>query len=203
MALMAKDTGGGDFTPVPQGTHTAICNMVVDLGLQNSTYQGQARVRHECFIRWELPNERIEYERDGQKINGPMSIGKTYTLSLGEKANLRKDLEAWRGRAFTEAELKGFDLFNLLGHPCQLSVIHEDKNGKIYANIKSVAGWPKGIAKPDKIENPLLRYSSEDTGELDKLPKWVKDKLDKQVQPERGDPGPTDNGHDLDDDIPF
>lgn len=202
MALVAKDTGGGDFTPVPQGTHTAICNMVVDLGLQNSTYQGQARVRHECFIRWELPNERIEYERDGQKVNGPMSIGKTYTLSLGEKANLRKDLEAWRGKAFTEAELKGFDLFNLLGHACQLSVIHEDKGGKTYANIKSVAGWPKGIAKPDKIENPLLRFSGEDKDDYDNLPKWVKEKLSKQITEE---PAPaSDNGHgDLDDDIPF
>lgn len=202
MPLVAKDTGGGDFKLAEAGTHTAICNMVVDLGMQETTYMGTPTTKHQCFVRWELPNERVEYEKDGQKINGPMSIGKTYTLSLSEKANLRKDLESWRGRVFTEAELAGFDLFNLLGHACQLSIVHETKNNKTYANIKTVAGWPKGIPKPEKAENPLLRYSADEPGDKEKLPQWIKDKLAKQVT-EEAPPPSTDNGHDLDDDIPF
>ena len=37
-------------------------------------------------------------------------LRKDYKNSLHEKAGLRKDLEAWRGRRFTDAELAGFDL---------------------------------------------------------------------------------------------
>lgn len=207
MPLVAKDTGGGsDFTPVPEGTHLAVCNMVVDLGLQETTYQGEPKIKHQCFIRWELPNERIEYnDKQGQRQNGPMSIGKTYTLSLGEKANLRKDLEAWRGRAFTKEELAGFDLFKLAGVPCQVSVVHEEKNGKVYANIRGVAGWPKGMPKPDKTESDILKYSPDESERYNDLPQWLRDKLEKQI--DQGsppdDPRPT-NGHaDLDDPIPF
>jgi len=212
MPLMAKDSGGSDFIPVPQGTHLAICNMVVDLGLQEKTYMGETKVAHQCFIRWELPNERIEYEKDGQRVNGPMSIGKTYTLSLGDKANLKKDLEAWRGRAFTEQEKAGFDLFVLAGLPCQVTITHADRNGKTYANVVGIAGWPKGMERPKGAENPVVKYGLDDPNAqrvYGDLPKWIREKLEKRItQAEDRYSGgstadPSDYGHDLDDDIPF
>lgn len=211
MPLMAKDTGGSDFTPVPAGTHLAICNMVVDLGLQET--QGPfASVKHQAFLRWELPHERIDWtDKEGQKHSGPMSIGKTYTLSLSEKANLRKDLEVWRGKAFTAEELAGFDLFKLLGVGCQVTVVHEERGGKTYANVKGMAGWPKGVPKPQATENSCLKYSPDEPADFEKLPQWLKDKLNKQVvpgdasQPAKGDPGPApdDGSYDPDDEIPF
>lgn len=211
MGIVAKDTGGGeDLTPVPQGTHLAICNMVVDLGLQETTYMGQLRIKHQVYIRWEIPDERIEYiTPDGEKREGPRVIGKTYTLSLGEKANLRKDLEAWRGRAFTPAELEGFDLLNLLGVPCQVTITHKQKEDKTYANVTSLAGWPKGLDKPSGPENAPLKYCADDTADFDTLPEWLQKKIKEQKQPEAGahfdgDPGPSLNGGgDLDDEIPF
>ena len=214
MPLMAKDTGGGDFAPVPEGTHLAICNMVVDLGLQESTYMGDTKIQHKCWVRWELPYERISWQDgDGEAKEGPMSIGKTYTLSLSEKANLRKDLEAWRGKAFTPAELDGFDLFNLLGVGCQVVVVHREKDGKTYANVNGIAGWPKGTPKPQTTENKVLRYSEDEQNDYDELPDWIKEKIQKQVPPDHkafqaGDPGAAANGSgpgpiDLDDEIPF
>lgn len=216
MGLIAKDTGGGeDFTPVPQGTHIAVCNMVADLGLQETTFNGEAKVKHQCFVRWELPYERVEYtDQSGAKQEGPMMIGKVYTLSLSEKANLRKDLEAWRGKSFTPPELEGFDLFNLLGVGCQVTVTHREKGGKVYANVTGIAGWPKGMEKPGTTENALLKYSEDDRADFEKLPEWLRKKIseakpaDHSTQQD-GDPGADDPGDygspggDLDDEIPF
>lgn len=207
MGLIAKDTGtDNDFTPVPQGTHLAICNMVVDLGLQETTYNNETKVKHQCFVRWELPHERIEWEVDGQKKEGPMSIGKTYTLSLADKANLRKDLEAWRGKAFTPDELDGFDLFNLLGVGCQVTVTHKAKDNRTYANVTGVAGWPRGMPKPQATENPILKHAEDNQADFEKLPEWIRNKIKQSLPADHAvnqtdDPGTTAN--DLDDEIPF
>jgi len=206
MAIIATDNGGGgDFKPVPQGTHLAICNMVVDLGKQRKEWQGQERVRPEIFIRWELPNERLEWtDKDGHPKEGPMVIGQTYTLALNDRANLRRDLEAWRGRAFTPDELKGFDVAKLLGKPCMVTVTHNEKQGRIYANVSGVAGLPKGIEKPERTEIDPILYDDEHPDAWNHLPEWLQKKIDAQVKDE---PRPAaDNGgfgSDLDDDIPF
>ena len=72
MAINASDSGGGkDFKKVPPGCHFAICNMVVDLGIQRTEFKGQAKSQHKVYIRWEVPDERITYEKDGKTIEGP------------------------------------------------------------------------------------------------------------------------------------
>lgn len=206
MGVIARDTGGGDFTPVPEGTHLAICNMVVDLGLQETTFKGEVKIKPQVYVRWELPHERMNWtDKDGQEHEGPMVIGKVYTLSLSEKANLRKDLEGWRGKRFTEDELKGFDLLNLLGKGCQVTVTHREKEDRTYANVNGVAGWPKGTPKPETTEVSILKYASDDTGDFDDLPEWLRKKIESQKsEDDVVDPGPPSNGHDdLDDEIPF
>ena len=45
----------------------------------------------------------------------PMTINKSYTVSLHDKASLRKDLAAWRGKDFSDEEAKGFDVQYLEG----------------------------------------------------------------------------------------
>lgn len=203
MAIMATDSGGGgDYKPVPQGTHQAICNTVVDLGKQNTEFQGQGKVQHKVYLRWELPTERMTWtDREGREHEGPMTIGKTYTLSLHEKAALRGDLEAWRGRAFTPDELRGFDVVNLLGKACQITVVHAERNGKLYANIASLAGWPKGLERPERPEQPILLYDTDHPTAYNDLPEWLRKKVDEQV---KDAPASLATGYDdLDDDVPF
>lgn len=200
MAIKVSDTGGGDFKMVPQGTHIAVCNQVVDVGMQVTNFGP----KHKVFLRWEIPAERIQYG-DGNENEGPMVIGKFYTASLNEKANLRQDLEAWRGRAFTEQELAGFDLDNVLGAPCQISVVHNESNGKTYANVRSVTALPKGVDKPQP-ELELIKYGPEDQEQFDKLPDWLKKKIQEQppTQDEEADAvAETADDDGLDDDIPF
>lgn len=207
MPITVKENGGKDFKKVPPGAHFAICNMVVDCGLQEGF---QKKPQHKVYLRWEVPDERVSYEKDGQAIEGPCSIGRFYTLSLSEKANLRKDLENWRGRTFTSDELKGFDLESILGKCCQIMVTHETDNGKTYANITGVMGVSKdqqARAKLSKPENALMSFSLEmpDQKKFEQLPKWLQEKIDARLEPEETRPAPQKVAEDDDfsDDIPF
>jgi hypothetical protein len=210
MAIIATDSGGGgDFTPVPAGTHFAVCCMVADLGKQRISSQmfGES-IKHQVYIRWQIPAERVEWEKDGEKHEGPAVIGKTYTLSLGDKANLRKDLEAWRTVPFTPDQLMGFDISKLLGAPATLTVTHTEKNGKVYANVASLGGIPKGSAKPE-LEGEAILYDVDNLGTFEKLPKWLQEKVQQQLVEETVGGSHTDqyNGgssyDELDDEIPF
>lgn len=164
-----------EIEPIPAGVYVATCYGLVDLGTHaNPVFGGE---QHKILVQWEVPEVRGEFERDGQKVNLPRAISKRYTLSLSEKANLRKDLESWRGRKFTTQELAGFDLRTLLGATCQLQIVHDtSKEGRTYANIAAIMALPKGTPKP-KPENPTMFFSFEEAGDKptlpNGLPEWI------------------------------
>ena len=163
MSLTASDKGGG-FTLAPAGQHRARCFGVIDLGTQKVEWQGQVKWQPKVMLRWELSDELMEADEHGKQR--PFSISKRYTNSLHEKAALRHDLEAWRGKQFTGEELAGFNLSKLLKAPCQLTVVHEQgKNGSTYANIKAIAPLAKGMQAPPECANEPVMYDiSEGTG---------------------------------------
>lgn len=207
MAIMAKDTGGKDFKKVPPGAHFAICNMVVDCGLQEG-FNGKPQ--HKIYLRWEVPDERVTYEKDGKQIEGPCSIGSLYTLSLSEKANLRKILENWRGKPFTPQELAGFDITRVLGTCCQIMVQHSE-DGR-YANVTGVMGVSrdqKQRVANTKPENEPLAYSLEDHDQkiFVKLPNWLQEKIESRMEePTEGMPSSAQSSggdQEFDDEIPF
>lgn len=202
MALIVKSKGGEDFKKVPAGNHVAVCNLVADVGLQKTGYGP----KHKIYLRFEVPEERTSYEKDGKQFEGPLTIGSFYTASLSKKATLTGFLEAWRGKGFTKEELDGFDLFNVLGAPCMLNVIHQtsEDGSKVYANIKSIAALPKGMPRP-KAENPLLKYSPDDESDFAKLPEWLQKKIGEQESstPEDNAQGPAPTAENFDDDVPF
>ena len=188
MATYASDTGGGgDFAPVPEGAHPAICDMFADLGLQETSGKYAGKVQHKIYIRWQIPGLRLSYEKDGATHEGPMTIGSTYTLSLHEKAALRKVLQSWRGKAFTEAELKKFDVTTIVGKPCLLSVAHAPKDGGgVYANIMAVMSVPPGLTVP-AIEGKALIYDADNMGSFEELRPWLQEKIKAQKLPEEAD----------------
>lgn len=154
MGLIARDTGGGaDFLPPPEGSFLARCVKLIDLGTQYSERWNKSN--RTIMVSWELPTELME----GGEFHGkPYLVSKRYTLSLGEKANLRKDLESWRGKKFTVDELKGFDLEAVLGAPCMLSIVHNasEATGRTYANVSAVMAVPKGTAVPAQVTPSVL-----------------------------------------------
>lgn len=154
MALTASDTGGGNYKRVPAGSHIARCFSIADLGTHTTNGQYGEQTNRKIRLAWEIfgedeNNEPLTVEVDGKEM--PMTINKTYTLSLGEKATLRKDLSAWRGRDFTPEELKAFDLRNVLGVYCMLNVTTSETNGKTYSNVAGISPLHKSMTKPDPI----------------------------------------------------
>lgn len=185
MSLLAKQNGDGkEFERCPEGNHVAICYMVCDLGMHESSYQGKTKLKRKVRIAFELPNELME---DGK----PFSVSGEYTLSLDKKSNLRPILESWRGKQFSEDELKGFDLFNVLGHGCMVNVVHSNANEKTYVNVASVARLPKGMTT-DLPVNKIIKFSlegGENITPYNELPEW----LQKRIHPIQQDNHQDDN----------
>ena len=203
MGLTASDSGNSDFKSVEPGTYPATCFRLIDLGTQQSEYQGKPIVKKQVLIAWELPTEIIE---EGDFAGQPYGIGKFYTISLHEKSNLRKDLESWRGRSFTAEELEGFDLRNILGKPCLVSVIHNDKGN---ARVSGVMALPKGSQKYEQInESQCFDVDQWDQKLFENLPEGIQ-KIIKESDEYKvmSDGGPVDRSEESpmpeDDDIPF
>lgn len=139
MAIMAKSSGDGkDFQPAPMGMHQAVCVDVVDLGVLDVTWQGVTKQQHKINLAWQIAETRD----DGK----PFLVFKRYTLSLGDKATLRKDLESWHGKKFTRDEEMGFDVETVIGVNCLLNITHNEVKDKTYANVATVSPLMKGMA---------------------------------------------------------
>ena len=173
MGLTVRNKGGANFEPIPEGVHIGVCYGVYDLGTHYD--ERWNKTSRKVRVNWELQDCRITIEKDGKKLDLPRAIGQTYTASLSEKANLRKDLEAWRGKSFTEKELDGFDMQKLAGAACQIQVINTRKNDKTYSNVAGIMALPKGMKAP-KLENEFQWFSFEEGTEIpDGVPPWIVD----------------------------
>ena len=113
---------------------------MVDLGIWKDQFPGRAS-RDVRKIR--LLFQTDERREDGQRF----TVGRMFTASLGEKANLRKFLESWRGVPFTEEQLRGFNMVKLIGAPALIQVKHRVKGEKTYGDIDSIMQLPKGMQK--------------------------------------------------------
>lgn len=156
MGFVASDSGGGYFKRVPQGVFIGRCYSLVDLGTQLSSGQYGEKMQHKIRIGWELFGEDeqgapLTVDVDGHPM--PMTISKSYTVSLHEKSSLRKDLSAWRGKDFTDEEAKGFDISKLIGAYCMVNVTTSETNGKTYSNVAGLTPLPGALknAKPAPV----------------------------------------------------
>lgn len=148
MGFIATNSGGGDFKRVPPGVYIGRCYSLIDLGTQKTEGQYGIKFQHKIRIGWELFGEDengqpLTIEIDGKTM--PLTISKSYTVSLHEKAGLRKDLASWRGKDFTEEEAAGFDVSKLIGAYCMLNVTSSESNGKTYSNISSITPLPAAL----------------------------------------------------------
>jgi hypothetical protein len=204
MGLVVKESGNS-IDPVEEGLHQAICFRMYDLGTQyNETFGTKGR---KVLLMWELPGQRIQIERDGEKLDLPRAASKQYTMSLHKKANLRHDLESWRGKKFTQDELDGFDITKVLGANCTLQIQHETKGEKTYANITNVLPLVSGQKR--EAENTVWYYSISEHPEIPAdTPEWVS-KIIMKSEEMRDQPAKTETTSsrkppaDDDSDIPF
>ena len=217
MALIARESGGGTFTPVPPGMYLARCYRIVDLGTQKSEYLGQIKNLPKVMLQFEVHGEDDEGKPLLTAKNEPMSISKNFTLSLAEKATLRKDLQTWRGKEFTPDELKGFQLDNVLGAWAMIAITKAmGNNGKEYTNIANINSVPKAMkaSLPEGhnkcaafyIESPDMEmfetFSDNLRAKIEQSPEWQARKGN-QPSKAQGAAKPASGFDDMDDDIPF
>ena len=164
MSIIAKE--GNKKMLVPCGLKQAVCYDVWDIGNQKGEYLGVPNVTHKIIIAWEIEDTQTSGDYAGKRY----TISKFYSLSLGRKANLRHDLTSWRGKEFTDEELKGFEVENIIGVNCLLNIGTSDKgNNKILGispitktmqkmtpeNKRSIPDWVKKFINDSVKDNSL------------------------------------------------
>jgi len=160
---------------IPAGNYLARCYQMIEIGTITETVMGKNVTHAKIRIGWELPTElKVFKEENGEQ---PFVISQEYTLSMNEKASLRKMLASWRGKDFTEDEAKSFDVTKLLGVGCMLNIIHKPKKSdpdSYYQTISSITAVPKGIKVPDQINKLfVLSYDEFDETLFRSLPDFI------------------------------
>ena len=146
-----------------------MCCDVADLGVVETTWQGETKSQHKVRLVWQLAAKM----EDGR----PFSIGRRYGLTLHEKSSLAKDLKSWFGKPPPD----NLDLEKLIGQNCQIVVTHNERDGTTYANVQSVLkpGKTKLKVDPDFVRfkdrevKPALVVASKNTpmdAQYDEIP---------------------------------
>lgn len=161
---------------IPAGTHIARLYQIVEIGTTYYEWQGEQKESYKVRLTWELPNlTKVFKEEEGPK---PLVISEEYTLSMGEKSNLRPVVEGITG-PLTDKEANGFNLESLLGTTCLLNVGHKtSKKGATFERVLSTSPLMAGMTAPDQV-NPSKSLSFENFDEelFNKLPDFIKTKI--------------------------
>ncbi len=155
----------------PEGTHTAICYLLVDFGTQKkiNRFKNNAEEIHKLFqLGWELSDELMS---DGR----PFAMLREYKNNNFPKASIMKDLGAWIGKL-----PEGFKLEHVLGKACNLTVAHSPSQDgtRTYANITAITPLKKGEKVPTQINTTVffdLGKYNEDT--FWALPEWMRERI--------------------------
>ena len=141
------------FKPHPAGQFVGQCVDTIDLGDRVETFAGQpSKLTHKCALVFRTGEKN---EQTGEYID----IAREFTVSMGEKANLRKFLEQWRGRAYTSEQIEeGVPLHKLTGNHGLLTIAQAtSQSQRTYANITACVGIPKQMQSSTKKYDDYVR----------------------------------------------
>lgn len=134
-------TGESKFLPHPIGQFVAQCVDAIDLGEKVEDYPGMPeKLTQKCALVFRTGEKNPQ---NGEFID----VAQEFTVSMNEKANLRKALESWRGQAYSEAQcVDGVPLHKLAGSWALIGVAQKtSKKGRVYAVVQSIVGVPKAM----------------------------------------------------------
>lgn len=167
MASYGTDNGPKELPAI--GSHQAVCAQVHSLGYQ--MFKGQISFSPKCVFVFELD----EKMKSGEMAGKPFIVSERhgqYMGKPGKSSNLRKFLEKWKGKEYTEEEAKATNIKKCEGIPCTLLIDHEPKEGGgFYAKIV-------GISKRDATK-PVVPVT------YTEVPNWIIEEKSKQVPPPR------------------
>ena len=174
-----------EYGRVEDGTYPARIVQLIMLGSQVQTdwqtgeakedKEGNVIYKEEVWVTFEFPTERVQYTNDeGEEVDRPRWQSKNYVLSMNEKANFFKMLNAVNPEAET--------LHDLLGKAGTVTV-GSTSSGK--AKITGVNSPMKGMPVPE-LENDAVVYDLDEPDQevFDSLPDFLQEKIKNRKQDE-------------------
>jgi hypothetical protein len=179
MAILATRKESS-FEPLPEGAYPARIYRIIHIGTTFNPMFGN--MQNKVNIGFEFPTELKVF--DSAKGEQPYVLSQDYTLSFGEKSNLKRVIDATDPKALKPGEdglIENYDVSKLLGKTCLVTVVHKpstkDKN-VVYANIGAVTVLPKGMTCPEAINEPQsLDYDNFNFDLFNSLPEFMKNKI--------------------------
>lgn len=172
-----------NYTETQPGLWIGIPYQIADLGTQHFEYMGESKFTRKVRVTWEMPEQPKD---DGR----PLAVSKEYSLSWNAKSHLAEDMKAGYGADPSQK----FDLKEILGKPCMLNVVLQQKKDGSGSYPKIAGLAPLRSQDKDKgytAENPLVCFfiGTEKSGyaEFDKtafngLPDFVREKIVKSPE---------------------
>lgn len=212
--MVQSNKSDSKFKLVPVGNHLGRCYRIIDLGTQTSVIKGETSIQKEIEISWEVHGNDDNGNPLTTSDGRPLVIDRRFSRTWYENSALRKMLQSWRNKPWTNKEAEGFDLKNILGHWAMVAVVHRvsGNNGKTYANVNDLtpvpnmirqAGLPSGFN-----ETKIFDLSNPDWELYESLPEWKQKKIAMSPEYQEARSGkkpqtPSSGFEDMDDDIPF
>jgi hypothetical protein len=185
------------FKPHAEGQFVGQCVDTINLGEKVQDFPGSpSYLAPTCALVYRTGERN---EETGEFID----IAREFTVSMGEKANLRKYLEQWRGKPYTPEQLDaGVPIDKLTGQHGLLTIAHRKSGkGRIYANITACVGIPKQMAGSVEKYTDYVRADYWATKKKEYAEAAAKFRADAGAPPTDFEdyPGPSDDS----DDLPF
>lgn len=176
-----------------------ICLDIIDLGINVESYMQQEPQ--------EVPKVALVFasgERQTEVAESELTLVTVEMRnSAGEKANLRKLLESWRGRSYNPEQVEaGLPLHKLHGKFALVSIEHVlTRKNKKFAKIKSISPLPPQIAPPDA--KALLAEYERPKFFADRKAQYADTLKKHRAAMGEDSPEPTPPSDDDSDDLPF
>jgi hypothetical protein len=184
MALKAskESKGKGNFIPqanIEPGTYPARIVQILDLGLQaQRPYQGQEKAPvNEISITYELVDEFMKDEQGNAIEDKPRWISETLPF-YGLYADKAKSTQRYNALD-PEGKYDG-DFSQLIGTPCNVTVVNNKSGDKIYDNVATISTMRQRDAdKCPELVNPakVFDLDAPDLEVFNALPEWLREKI--------------------------
>ena len=139
---------------ISPGTYKSCCFGLINLGTFKFENEGVVdKFISQIMLLWEIHKELTSKPKLNSDALSPIIV-KEYTLSLSNSSSLRSSLESWRGKPFSEDEIRRFDLKTILGGWCNLEISDFKKNDELtYSTVTEILP----LKDDQKIKLPKLK----------------------------------------------
>jgi len=167
-------TANDNYQPCPPGVFAAALYRVLDLGTQNEVFDGKQSQRRKVLLSFEILDDDAA-TNDGTHL----SVHKRFSWTMHPQGSLRGFLANWRGKPFTDTEANSFDFERVMGQVGLLNIIHNERQGKVFANISSITPLPRGMvaAKPQN-QHVMFHCDYPDLAVLDNLGRSLRESIE-------------------------